>query len=96
MEKKTLADLKRDLVQGTEVIMTFNSNNSERIQSYLNIPRYIVKVQSNGIYISENNEALSGSWLEFPKASRMSFTGTVLDIFDDKTGDLSLSYKVRK
>lgn len=78
---KTFADLKRDLIVGRILTMTYNSiEGSENINSRLNKPRKIIKVQSNGIYIEIANTG-KGSFLDFPCASLVEYDGKVIKIY---------------
>ena len=87
---KTFADLKRDLIVGKILVMTYNalSKDSESIKARLFVPRKIVKVQTNGIYLEVANTG-KGSFLEFPQASLVEYTGKLINFF--KYGKRALS-----
>lgn len=74
----TIAELKRKLQVGTALKMTFNSIGHT---SKLNIIRFIVKVQGNGVYLNEDKEETKGSFLEFPKSSLMELSQTGFKTF---------------
>jgi hypothetical protein len=66
----TLADIKRKLVKGQKlkVINTkWNKNNIGKV-------RYVVKSNTQGIYLNEDKNAEKGNYLEFPKASLLEIT----------------------
>ena len=73
----TLADLKRALSIGTEVIMTYCSFEHRA----LNVPRYVVKTQSNGVQFAINKDDKRGSHFDYPKASLLDFDGTQFTIY---------------
>jgi adenylosuccinate lyase len=85
MNMKTLSDLKRDLVVGTQLVMVYNHNTdtSERIKSLLNVPRYIIKKNTTGVVLSPDKDATKGSHLEYPaKATLCEYTGDTLSIYE--------------
>ena len=61
---KTLAELKRDLEVGDSITTIKNDYHPERVGQ----KRYIVKKQGNGIYLNEDKNAVTGSFLEFKNA----------------------------
>lgn len=66
----TLADLKRKLTIGQGLkLVGYRDMGIEGANARLNKVRYIVKVQTNGIYLNEDKTAIRGAWLDFPKAS---------------------------
>lgn len=69
----TLADLKRKLSIGQGLKLVDYKDRLEGNNSKLNIVRYVVKTQGNGVYLNPDKEAKSGSFLEFPKASSVEF-----------------------
>jgi hypothetical protein len=89
------ADLKRKLQKGQAVKMvkwyghTAENVPNERIKSILGLPRYIVKVQTNGIYLSPDKDAKTGSWLEFPPASLMEITANGFKTFEPGIRELN-------
>lgn len=77
---KTLADLKRDLKIGDSITLVESPNRPNN--SWLNIGRYIVKKQGNGVYLSENKNADRGSFLELPNAKLVEYDGKEIRIYD--------------
>ena len=66
----TLADLKRKLKIGQGVkLVAYEGMNPENPRQNLNKIRYVVKVQSNGVYFNEDKTATKGQALDFPKAT---------------------------
>jgi len=80
---QTFAQLKRDLTKGRTLTMTFNAMaaSSENVKSRLNIPRYIIGTQTNGITLSPNPESKQGSFLELPVASLTEYDGETIRIY---------------
>lgn len=96
MENKTLAQLKRDLKVGTRIVMTFNAwpPMSKTALNLIGVERTVSVVQSNQIKIATNkNGEIINSYLEFPPAIRLKYTGDTFDIYDDRM-KLELSYKI--
>ena len=81
---KTLADLKRDLKIGDSITLVESPDRPNN--SRLNIRRYIVKKQGNGVYLSENKNADRGSFLELPNAKLVEYDGKEIRIYypDDR------------
>lgn len=84
-----LSDLKRKLMIGTalkligfKIPFSVNNNNLNKI-------RYVVKIQSNGIYLNEDKTATKGSFLEYPKASLLEVTEKGFKIFEAGERDLT-------
>ena len=79
---KTLTELKKDLVVGKTLTMTFNSltQSSETIKNRLNVPRKILKTQTNGLYLEVANTG-KGSFLELPCASLIEYEGKNIKIY---------------
>lgn len=71
---KTLADLKRSLVIGRRLKLKY------RFGKELDDLREVEKVQSNSVKFIGLNGTKAG-WLEFPKASLISFDGKTLKIY---------------
>jgi hypothetical protein len=88
---KTFAQLKRDLVIGKTLTMTFNalSESSETINGRLNKPRYIVGTQTNGITLSETATAPKGSFLELPRASLVKYEDNTITVYDPGIRELN-------
>lgn len=74
-EINTLAALKKKLQKGQAVklVSWFGQNEqnatTESAKAKLGKTRYVVKVQTNGVYLSPDKEATDGSYWEFPAAS---------------------------
>ena len=85
---KTINDLKRKLQkgQGLKLVGGFYINPDSKI---LNIVRYVVKTQTNGVYLNSDKESLKGSWLDFPKASLCEIDEKGFKIFEPKLRDLT-------
>jgi hypothetical protein len=67
---KTFADLKRDLQVGRSLTLTFSGVGKHK---YLDVPRFVVKIQSNGVYLNEDKDATTGSFLDLPRASQVEY-----------------------
>lgn len=74
---KTFADLKRDLVVGKTLTMTYSSFEKNKL---LNKPRKIIKVQTNGVYL-ETEGTKRGSFLAFPCASLTEYDGKTIKFY---------------
>lgn len=71
---KSFADLKRKLQkgQGLKMVNYFGLTEPDPKKpgsSRLGVTRYVVKVQTNGVYLNPDKNASTGSYLEFPPAS---------------------------
>lgn len=73
---QTLADLKRALSLGTQVTLI----KAPWEHKFLNLPRYVVKTQGNGVEFSPNKDDKRGSFFDFPKASLLSFANDIFRI----------------
>lgn len=60
---------------------------------YLNVPRYIVKVQGNGVTLSPNKEDIKGSFMELPKASLVEYENDTIRIYDCALRELTEAEK---
>jgi hypothetical protein len=78
---KTFAQLKRDLVVGKTLTMTFNSTQSETIKNRIGKARKIIKTQSNGIYLEVESGNKNGFFLELPCASLTEYDGNTIKVF---------------
>jgi hypothetical protein len=76
---KTLADLKRDLVIGSSITLVEAPDMPDH--KFLNIKRYVVKKQGNGVYLNADKNAVSGSFLEFKNAKLTEYDGNTIKIF---------------
>lgn len=73
----TLADLKRFLQIGQEIKLVYRNKKLDEP-----IPRIVTKIQTNGVYLKNPfDEKSKPSWLEFPKASLLSFDKTGIRIY---------------
>jgi len=75
----SLADLKKKLIKGASLIMTYNEMGRG---SLIGLKRYVIKTNTTGIYLNENKEALKGSFLDYPKASLLEFTEKGFNIYE--------------
>lgn len=79
----TATQLKKDLQAGKTLTMIYNSmaSSSKTITARLNKPRYIIKVQTNGLTLAEDPSATRGSFLELPPASLIDYDGKTLTFY---------------
>jgi hypothetical protein len=68
---KTLADLKRDLKIGDSITLV----ESPKFPKWLNVARYVIKKQGNGVYLSPDPKDNKGSFLEFANAKLTEYDG---------------------
>lgn len=74
---KTFADFKRDMKEGITLTMVKSLFN----EKLLNIPRKVIRVQSNGLWLETDNKS-GKSFLEYPKtASLIEYDGKLLTIY---------------
>jgi hypothetical protein len=85
--EKSFSQLKRDLQKGRQLIMTYNSIKSR--SENLNIPRFIIKTQTNGIYLSKDKDATKGSFLELPRAALMEYIDDIIRIYEPAIRELT-------
>lgn len=78
--KKTLAQLKRDLAVGTKV--TQIAKGEDITDKNLNVERWVVKKQSDGVCLNTDKEATDGSWLYFPYASQVDYKDNIVSFYD--------------
>lgn len=76
---KTLADLKRDLKIGDSLTLVEAPTMPEH--RFLNVKRYIVKKQGNGVYLNTDKTALKGSFLEFTNAKLTDYDGDTIKTY---------------
>jgi len=88
---KTFAQLKRDLIVGKTLTMTFNSlsESSETIKNRIGKARKIIKTQTNGIYLEVESGNKNGSFLELPCASLTEYDGNTIKVFKYGKRDLT-------
>ena len=75
--QKTLAELKRALAAGTQVTMI----KCQYEHRNLNVPRYVVKTQSNGVQFALNKDDKKGSFFDYPKASLLEFIDDTFTVY---------------
>lgn len=76
---KTFADLKRDLQVGDKITLVEAPTMPNH--RFLNIPRFVVRKQTNGVYLGLNKNEKTGSWLEFKNAKLTEYDGKTLKIY---------------
>lgn len=90
---RTLADLKKALHVGAAVKMTGfygdRDAGENRRSKLLGIVRYVVKVNTTGVYLNEDKAATKGSFLDWPKASLLEFDGKNIKIYQSGTRPLT-------
>lgn len=86
---KTFAQLKRDLVVGKTLTMTFNATQSETIKNRIGKARKIIKTQTNGIYLEVESGNKNGSFLELPCASLTEYDNNTIKVFKYGKRDLT-------
>lgn len=92
---KTFADLKRDLIVGKTLTMTFNSleGSSETIKKRIGVARKILKTQTNGITLEFEEGSGKGSFLELPCASLIEYDGKTIKIYKPGKRELTENEK---
>lgn len=80
---KTFTDLKRDLTVGRSLTMIYHENmeTDERAKSRIGQARFIVKKQTNGVYLNPDKTATKGSFLELPRASLVEYDGKIITVY---------------
>jgi len=84
---KTLADLKRDLKIGDSITLVESPTRPDH--RFLNIKRYVVKKQGNGVYLNQDKNATKGSFLEFKNAKLTAYDGKTIKTFSVGSRDLT-------
>lgn len=82
-----LSDLKRKLIKGCALKMVYNSLKGKN--ALLGKVRYVIKTQSNGIFLNEDLNAIKGSFLEYPKNSLLEVTDKGFKVFECGERDLN-------
>ena len=77
---KTLAQLKRDVKVGTKMTLL------ERFGTKMNDPKEVCHVQGNAIAFAKGDKK---SWLSWPQASLIEYTGSEIKIYSAGLRDLS-------
>lgn len=88
---KTLTDLKRDIKIGDSLVLVEAPNMPNH--KYLNLPRYIVKIQTNAICLNEDKEAKSGSYMDLPNAKLIEYDGETIKIFEPQNRPMTTEEK---
>lgn len=83
----TLSDLKRDLQIGDTLTLVEAPKMPNH--KYLNITRYVVRKQGNGVYLNADKDAKSGSFLEFTNAKLTEYDGKTIKTFLPATRPLT-------
>ncbi len=84
----TITDLKRKMQIGKGIKLVYAFGLKED-NPRLNLIRYIVKTQTNGVYLNIDKDAKNGSWLDFPKSSLFEETEKGFKIFFPIERDLT-------
>ena len=92
--KKTFAELKRDLKLGTKIKMIKREVNGSESGTIAGV-REVTKVQSNAVAFKTllHDGTINNSWLYFPKASQVDYIDNTF-IFND--GYFKLTYEIIK
>lgn len=76
---KTLAELKRELNIGDSI--TLIEAPTMPTHKWLNVKRFVVKKQGNGVYLSPNKTDTKGSFLEFTNAKLTEYDGKEIRVY---------------
>lgn len=76
---KTLAELKRELNIGDSI--TLIESPTMPNHKWLNVKRYVVKKQGNGVYLSPDKNDTKGSFLEFTNAKLTEYDGKEIRVY---------------
>jgi len=79
---KTLAQLKRDIVKGTCLILKSWHGRTDAGIRNINIPRFVVKKSTVGICLNPNKNVNKGSYVDFPAASLLEYDGETIKIYN--------------
>jgi hypothetical protein len=77
----TLSDFKRELTKGKGIKLIY-AKITHADDKRINLVRYVVKTQGNGVYLNVDKNAVKGSFLEFPKASLCTIEGNKISIHE--------------
>lgn len=80
---KTLSDLKRDLQIGDSLTLVEAPTMPDH--KSLNLKRYVVKKQGNGVYLNADINAKTGSFLEFTNAKLTEYDGETIKTYQAGT-----------
>lgn len=89
---KTLSDFKRALTVGSSITLIDAPDMPDH--RFLGLPRFVVKAQTSGVYLSTDKDAVTGSFLDFPAASLVEFDGDTVKIFHKTAHSLALVYRL--
>jgi hypothetical protein len=80
-DMQTLSDFKRELIKGKAIKLIY-AKITHADDKRINLVRYIVKTQGNGVYLNSDKTATKGAYLEFPKASLTTIKGNTISIHE--------------
>lgn len=84
---KTLADLKRDLKIGDSIMLI--ESPTMPTHKWLNVKRYVIRKQGNGVYLSPDINDKKGSFLEFTNAKLTEYDGKEVRTYQPGHRDLT-------
>jgi hypothetical protein len=84
---KSFASMKRDLQIGDTLTLVESPKMPNNTR--LNVKRYIVGKQTNGLYLSADKNASKGSFLDFPNAKLVEYDGEEIRVYDPGTRPLT-------
>jgi hypothetical protein len=87
---KTLAELKRELEVGDSITTIKNDMKPDLVGK----KRYIIKKQGNGVYLNEDKNAKTGSFLEFKNAKLTEYDGEYIRVY--KVGKRPMTEEEKK
>jgi len=88
---KTLAELKRELNIGNSI--TLVESPTMVSHKWLNIKRYVIKKQGNGVYLSPDKNDTKGSFLEFTNAKLTEYDGKEIRVYQPGNRELTAQEK---
>ena len=80
IKQKTLAELKRDLFVGRKITLISAPDNPKNEK--LNLTRFIISTQSNGVTLALNRDDKKDSFLELPKATLLEYVDDEITIYN--------------
>lgn len=90
---KTLAQLKRVIQVGTCITLVDAPTMPDH--KYLNVKRFVHSKDTTGIYLNESMDTVrKGSFLPWPKASKLAYENDMFDVYADNADIIELSYKI--
>lgn len=99
LQIRNLADLKRHIKPGTELVATSHQFHPDIV----GLTRVVTKVQTNGFYSKIKDQPDhkwstcnhgAGFWSPYNKAGAYRFTGTAIQVFDTRKNDGSVLYEM--